>query len=204
MSRANYTASLTSNSSLTVGTIAVGAGGYPYATSSYGNFIQSMSDLGGNYSSITLTSDLTQYVGYQFVPYFTSASIVYSSSLYSKYGDLNITFSPQYGDKIIMSDFAGITQDLDVYSFSGNTITVVGDILSNWVDNPKLVKTFLLLRKYQDEQNVIITYNKPPGQTSYGFLIPNTVSPQITNNINTLQAAVQSQLLSTQTAVTTQ
>ena len=163
-----------------------------------------MSDLGGNYSSITLTSDLTQYVGYQFVPYFTSASIVYSSSLYSKYGDLNITFSPQYGDKIIMSDFAGITQDLDVYSFSGNTITVVGDILSNWVDNPKLVKTFLLLRKYQDEQNVIITYNKPPGQTSYGFLIPNTVSPQITNNINTLQAAVQSQLLSTQTAVTTQ
>ena len=204
MSSANYTASLTSNSSLTVGTIAVGAGGYPYATSSYGNFIASMANLDGNYSSITFTSDLAQYAGYQFVPYFTSGSTIYSSSLYSKYGDINTTFSPQYGDKIIISDYAGITQDLDVYSFSGNTIIVVGDILSNWVANPKLVKNFLLLRKYEDEQNVILTFNKPPGQTSYGFLIPDTVSPQITNNINTLQAAVQSQLLSTQTAVTSQ
>jgi hypothetical protein len=43
-----------------------------------------------------------------------------------------------------------------------------------------------------------MTFNKNPGQTSYGFLIPNTVSPEITNNINTLQAAVQSQLLSNQ------
>jgi len=204
MSSANYTASLTSNSSLTTDTIAVGAGGYPYATSSYGNFIQSMTNLEGNYSSITLTSDLGNYENYQFVPYFVSASVIYSSSLYLKYGDVNTTFSPQYGDKVIMSDFAGVTQDLDVYSFSNNTITVVGDILSNWCTNPKLVKNFLLLRKYRDEQNVIITYNKPPGQTSYGFLIPNTVSPQITNNINTLQAAVQSQLLSTQTAVTSQ
>lgn len=199
MSSANFTASLTSNSSLTTGTIAVGAGGYLFATSSYGNFIQSMANLSGSYSSITFTSDLAQYVNYQFIPYFESGSQVYSSSLYSRYGDVNTTFSPQYGDKIVMVDNRGISQDLDVYSFSGNTITVVGDILSNWITNPKLVQTFLLLRKYQDEQNVILTFNKPLGQTSYGFLIPNTVSPQITNNINTLQAAVQAQLLSTQT-----
>jgi hypothetical protein len=204
MSSANYTASLLSNSSLTSDTIAVGAGGYPYATSSYGNFIQAITNLDGNYSSITLTSNLGNFENYQFVPYFVSASVIYSSSLYSKYGDINTTFSPKYGDKVILSDTAGITQDLDVYSFSNNTITVVGDILTNWCTNPKLVKNFLLLRKYQDEQNVIVTFNKPPGQTSYGFLIPNTLNPQVTNNINVLQAAVQSQLLSTQTATTTQ
>ena len=198
MSTANYTASLTSNSSLTVGTIAIGEGGYPYATSSYGNFIQSIANLDGNYSSITFTSDLAQYAGYQFVPYFVSASVTYSSSLYTKYGDVNTTFLPQYGDKIIMSDYAGVVQNLDVYGFSNNTITVVGDILSNWVDNPKLVKTFLLLRRYNDEQNVILTFNKPPGATSYGFIIPETINPTVVNNINTLQANVQAQLLSTQ------
>jgi hypothetical protein len=198
MSRANYTASLTSNSSLTVGTIAVGTGGYPFATSSFGNFIQSMDNLPGNYSSITFTSDLSQYINYEFIPYFTSASTVYTSSLYSKYGDVNVAFSPQFGDKVIMIDEAGVSQDLDVYSFSNDTIVVVGEILSNWVANPKKVKIFLLLRKYNDEQNVILTFNKPPGITSYGFLIPSNITPEVTNNINTLQAAVQAQILTTQ------
>jgi hypothetical protein len=198
MSSANYTASLTSNSSLTVATIAVGSGGYPFASTSSGNFIQSMLNLPGNYSSITFTSDLSQYINYEFVPYFTSGSTTYSSSLYANYGDINVPFSPQFGDKVIMIDEAGVTQDLDVYSFSNDTITVVGEILSNWAANPKKVKIFLLLKKYNDEQNVILTFNKPDGATSYGFLIPNNITPQVTNNINTLQAAVQSQLLSTQ------
>ena len=101
-------------------------------------------------------------------------------------------------DKVILIDNGGITQDLDVYSFSENTITLVGDILENWVNNPSLVTTFLLLRKYNDEQNVILTYNKPDGATSYGFLLPNTVNPSVIDNINTLQANVQAQLLSTQ------
>jgi len=198
MSSANYTASLTSNSSLTVGTIAIGAGGYPYATTQSGYFISSFANLDGNYSSITLSSNLAQYGGYQFVPYFISASVTYSSSLYTRYGDVNTNFLPQNGDKVILIDNSGISQDLDVYSFSGDTIIVAGDILSNWVINPSLVKTFLLLKKYNDEQNVILTFNKPPGATSYGFIIPETISPTVVNNINTLQANVQAQLLSTQ------
>jgi hypothetical protein len=199
MSSANYTASLVPGGTLTVGTIALGAGGYAFATTSSGYFIQDLENLDSNYATITLSSNLAQYgVGYQFVPYFVSASVTYSSSLYSKYGDINTPFQPQYGDKVVLIDNGGAAQDLDVYSFSGNTITVVGDILNNWVDNPTLVKTFLLLRKYNDEQNVILTYNKPNGATSYGFLLPNTVSPEVINNINTLQANVQAQLLSTQ------
>ena len=199
MSSANYTASLVPGGTLTVGTIALGAGGYAFATTSSGYFIQDLENLDSNYATITLSSNLAQYgVGYQFIPYFVSASVTYSSSLYSKYGDVNTPFEPQYGDKIIMIDNGGIAQDLDVYSFSGNTITVVGDILNNWVADPTLVKTFLLLRKYNDEQNVILTYTKPNGATSYGFLLPNTVSPEVVDNINKLQANVQAQLLSTQ------
>lgn len=198
MSQDNYTASLTSDSTLTVGNITLGAGGYPYATTSSGYFITDLENLDSNFSAITLNSDLAQYIGYQFVPYFISASVTYSSSLYSKYGDVNVEFTPQYGDLVLLADNGGITQELDVSGYSNGVITTVGDILSNWIDNPSLVTTFLLLRRFNDEQNVILTYNKPNGATSYGFLLPNTVSPEIVDNINTLQANVQAQLLSTQ------
>jgi hypothetical protein len=200
MSSANYTASLTGDSTLTVGTIALGAGGYATATTASGSFIASLANIQDtNYATITLNSSLGQYgVGYQFVPYFVSASVTYSSSLYSRYGDVNVTFLPQSGDKVVLIDNGGTAQDLDIFSYSGNTFTVVGDILNNWVANPSLVTTFLLLRRFNDEQNVILTYNKPNGATSYGFLLPDTVSPAVVNNINTLQANVQAQLLSTQ------
>jgi hypothetical protein len=200
MSSTNYTASITSDSTLTVGTIALGAGGYAAATTGSGPFLASLDNLvGSNYATITLNSSLGQYaVGYEYIPYFVSASVTYSSSLYSKYGDVNTPFSPQTGDKIILIDGGGTAQDLDVSSYSNNTFTVVGEILQNWVNNPTLVTTFLLLRKFNDEQNVILTYNKPNGATSYGFLLPDTVSPEVVDNINTLQANVQAQLLSTQ------
>ena len=199
----NYTASV-SVGSLTVSENST-QGNYPYATSNVTPFIQSLSNLTTETDTglIVLNQSLTSYYGYDFVPYFVSGGVAYSSSLYTAYGDINTAFLPQVYDKIIMRDRSGIVQDLNVKSaevVGGNLqIKVVPSILPNWVATPAFVSTFLLLRAYEDEQNVIMTFNKPVGQTSYGFLIPNTVSPEITNNINTLQAAVQSQLLSNPT-----
>ena len=202
MSTSNYTASLSAGS-LVANTVSVGAGGYPYATASAANagwFIDSITDLGLQ-SDIVFSSNLSQYTGYLFVPYFESGSTVYSSSLYSTYGDVNTTFLPQTGDKMVMFDNAGVVQDVDILSIttgSNLTVTVVPEVLSNWTIKPSLITRVLILRKYQDEQNVILTFNKNPGATSYGFTIPETINPNVTANINTLQAAVQSQLLSTQ------
>lgn len=207
MSTSNYTASVSVgalNNSLSVGTIAVGQGGYPYATASLGNFVANVADVTDLESQITLSSNLSQYYGYQFVPAFISASVIYTSSLYTRYGDVNVTFVPQTGDKIVMSDFSGLIQDVDVLQASIDpgtnqlNITVVPQIIENWKLNPSLINRFLLLRRYKDEQNAILVFNKAPGPTSYGFLIPETINPSVTDNINTLQAAVQSQLLSTQ------
>jgi uncharacterized membrane protein YdfJ with MMPL/SSD domain len=101
-----------------------------------------------------------------------------------------------------MSDSSGITQELTVVTASLQSgrlnIEVTPQVLDNWMSNPNLVYKFLLLRKYQDEQNILLTFNKAPGATSYGFLIPDTISSKVTQNINTLQAAVQSQLLNGQ------
>jgi hypothetical protein len=213
MSSANYTASISvsaaasSDNSLTAGTITIGQGGYPYASPTVGgSFIQSITTPTSFESIITLNSSLSQYLNYQYVPYFVSASDTYSSSLYSRYGNINVPFYPQFGDKIILSDYSGLTQNVDVLSTSviggAASVTVVPAILSNWVTNPNLILNVLILRRYNDEQNVILTFNKNPGQTSNGFIIPNTINPNVTQNINTLQAAVQSQLLTTQVGVT--
>ena len=147
---------------------------------------------------------MSAFYGYQQVPYFISGGVTYSSSLYNNYGDINAPFLPQPFDKIILKDINGVTQNLDVYtaSFNGNQLVIqtIPTILPNWTTNSGSVNNFLLLSRYKDEQNVIINYTKPPGQTSYGFLIPQTINPAVLSNINTLQANVQAQLLSTQTA----
>lgn len=212
-SNANFTASVSSTSTLSVAQSSL-QGNYPYASTASGQFIQSLGT-SASYGVITLTGSLgTFYGSYQQVPYFVSGSPsnitpptadwIYSSSLYANYGDVNTVFAPQQNDKIILRDKNNVTQDLNVYSSSlsgsQNSIQIftVPYPQGSWVTDPTLIQNFLLLRRYDDEQNVIMTFNKPPGATSYGFILPNTISPQVVNNINTLQANVQAQLLSTQ------
>lgn len=201
----NLTASFVSgasNSYLTTEVVSVGQGGYSYASTGSTGFITNITALSSNTSIISLNSELTSFVNYQLIPYFISGSTIYSSSLYTQYGDANYPFNPQFGDKILLSDQSGISQEVDVVSstvVAGNlAITVTPRILDNWATNPNQISIFLLLRKYADEQNVILTFTKTPGQTSYGFLIPDTVSSTVVDNINTLQANVQSQLLANQ------
>jgi hypothetical protein len=203
-----FTASLTPGS-LTATVTSVGQGGYPFATSSAdfatdtGWFISSIFNNTGTESTIVFDTEISTFYQYQQVPLFVSASTIYSSSLYEFYGDINSLFDPQFGDKIVIRDYSGITQDVDILntnmSSSGQLcVTVVPQLLGNWVQNPGQILDFLMLRRYNDEQNVILSFIKTPGQTSYGFVIPDTTNPNVLSNINTLQAAVQSQLLSNQ------
>jgi len=193
-----------SNSYLITQPAAVGAGGYPYATitGSSGNPIFTITDTSDFTSLITMNSEVSSFTGYQFVPFFISGTTIISSSLYDNYGDVNYPFNPQFGDAIVMSDFSGISQELQVVSSSLQSgrlnISVTPQVLDNWILDSNLVYKFLLLKRYNDEQNAILTFNKPPGATSYGFLIPDTISNQVIENINSLQAAVQSQILNTQ------
>jgi hypothetical protein len=201
----NFTASFLSgisNSYLISQPIAVGQGGYPYATTGSSGFISNIVDLTPNTSAIYFNNELSSYTDYQFVPAFVSGGALYTSSLYNQYGDIDYPLNPQFGDKIVMSDYSGIIQELDVVtgSVANGTLSVVvtPQVLDNWILDPKQIYTFLLLRRYEDEQNIVLSFTKVPGQTSYGFLIPNTISSKVTDNINALQAAVQSQILSNQ------
>ena len=203
----DFTASLTQGS--LTGTVAnVGQGGYPFATASAADqFIDGIFNT-SQQSTIVFNTSLSNFYQYQQVPAFASASAAglspYTSSLYQLYGDVNSPFDPVFGDKIVLTDINGVTQDVDVIStaMSGSgqlTVSVLPQVLGNWIQNPRLVYRVLILKRYNNEQNVILTFNKAPGQTSYGFLIPDTISSKVTDNINSLQAAVQSQILSNQT-----
>ena len=200
----NYTASVSVGSLQVVESVVQGS--YPFATNDSAPYISGFNN-SGIYGYVTMSTDLSLFYGYQQVPYFVSGGVTYSSSLYDRYGDVNVAFIPEPYDKLILTDRNGIVQNLDVYSVSNLSngqliIQTIPTITTSWVTNPALVETFLLLRRYNDEQNVILTYTKPPGQTSYGFILPETVNPLVTANINTLQAKVQAQLLSTQASAT--
>lgn len=206
-SAANYTASVTIGSSLTM-TETNTQGSYPFASTASSPYIIDFNNQGTVFGQVTMSADISNFYGYQQVPYFVSGGVTYSSSLYSSpvgsgsYGDINAAFNPQPFDKLILKDVNGIVQNLDIYSssFSGSNLVLqtVPTILPSWASNTSLVETFLLLSRYNDEQNVILTFTKPSGATSYGFIIPNTINPLVTANINELQAKVQSQLLSNQ------
>ena len=198
----NYTASL-SVGSLNINLQPTTFGQLPFATSSFsaGNFIF---DMGNNY--IQLSSNISAfYHNYQQVPSFLSGStnpIAVSSSLYNAYGDISYPFKIEYADKIVLIGLDGRYQILSVLStefVSTNLqINVDPSINVTWVQNTNLVATMLVLKKLKDEQNILLSFKKPDGDTSYGFIIPEDIALDIVNNISSIQSNVQNQLLSTQ------
>ena len=212
VTNSNFTASIQSSPNLLAAKVStIGEGGYPYATASLsigsGWFIDYINNDTNLQSTIVFSTEISNFYQYQQVPAFITNDTLVTSSLYSLYGDINYPFDPQAGDKLLLTDFSGITQNLDILTsfLSGSKVCVQvqPQVTPNWVQNPALIYKLLMLKRYNDEQNVILTFNKNPGQTSYGFGIPDTISPVVTANINTLQAAVQSQLLSNQSIPST-
>lgn len=156
-------------------------------------------------NTIVFTKKISELYGsdYVFQPNPLTGSAV--NSLYNYYGDASYPFKPEQYDEVIMqaSDFTFITRVITDVSFSANgllTLTLgsnLPSLLKQDIINGKY-KRFLLVKKYKDEQNIILEFIKPPGDTSYGFVLPDTISQGVVDNMNTLQAAVQKQLLSTQ------
>ena len=198
----NFTASINAGS-LSVSSTAVSTG---YVVTTVPFITGSSSNNNGIYDQITFSSGLSRYYGddYVFAPNPLSGSI--SSSLYNQYGDVSYSFKPEKFDLIILqlSDNTYIQSTILNVSIAPTTnllsLTldkVLGNLALTDIKN-KTYKRFLLLKKLKNEQNVILTFKKAPGETSYGFVIPDTINPDVLAKINSLQASIQAQLLSTQ------
>ena len=68
------------------------------------------------------------------------------------------------------------------------------------IDNQSFNR-FLILTKIKDETNAHVIYNKRPGKTSYGFIIPDNLSPEVLANIDTITREVKQKLLNEQQTV---
>lgn len=194
---ADYTASIISPGALGVATTTQISGLYPYALSSntdgsVGNFISR--SIYPN--TFILNKEISNMYGYTFLPGFSSGSTP-SSSLYYKYGDVDYAFNLALGDVLIVQQ-GSYTQEFDIVSTYTSAdgalnLTVSPEINDVFISN--LPETASFLTKRRDESNLILSFPKKAGTTSYGIVIPDNLSPEVLKNIDTITKEIQQKLI---------
>lgn len=147
-----------------------------------GSYIQSIE---GNL--ITFTSSFNNVLSSSFNPL--------TSSLYSTYGVVNDVFYPEVNDTIVVkSTYNNVIYNIEnIYTSSlGLTIEVSPNFSS---ENTSNIQYILILKRSSDETNSIISYVKPSGSTSYGFIIPNNIHPDMLKNIDVITKETKTKLL---------
>jgi hypothetical protein len=203
----DFTASI-SNDSLSIGSLSA-ATGYASTTCNYFDSasISSSAAAGSGSSTIVFSRGLSSFYNrnYQFNPNPLTGS---QNSLYNTYGDVDYPFVIYPQDIIItyLSDNTYVESRVLNVTSSNSLIQVTVDTqLSNlYVANLESgsFQKFLLLTRKQDETNAYLTFKKREGDTSYGFLIPNNISPEVLNNIDTITKEVKQKLLADQSGIT--
>jgi hypothetical protein len=171
-------------------------GDNPFAVSTTSPFIS------GSYSgSLVLNSSLSYFKDYLFVP---SGSGFTQNSLYKNYGDVDYIFSPKVGDIISIYYSSGSayfeSPISNVYFDSERKIyiSLSSELPSNLnipVYGNDTVTKFIILSKINDETNLMLTFDKKPGTTSLGFIIPNNLHPDVLANIDTITKEVKQKLI---------
>jgi hypothetical protein len=208
----NFTASLNDQASLRVSSLAA-ATGYSSVSLSSGFFDSaSMANTGSNTTDIVFSAALSGFWdnNYIFVPNPITGSF---NSLYSgsvAYGDVDYNFAPNppcYDIVLVyLEDNTYIEARVLREFFSGSYLHLTLDTtLSSTLRASLANKTytrFLFLSRREDETNVITTFTKRDGATSYGFLIPQDLSKSVLDNIDVITKEVKQKLLNDQQAVT--
>ena len=166
----------------------------PFATSSSGPFISGSNGL----DTFFLNQSLSSFIDYVYLP--ATSSI----SLHKTYGNINNSFAPKVGD-VMLVYYNNNTQyqEFNINRITPGTnlgITVTPNLVTNLALNVhygyNTVSKLLLLSKQPDETNLNLIFDKEDGQTSYGFVIPNNLSPDVLKNIDTITRQVKTKLIS--------
>jgi len=176
------------------------SGGTPYALSPFTSSISS--------TQFCLDEQFALFYGYLFLP--QGSGTYPSSSLYPTYGDVDYDFTVSPGDfiKFVLYD---VSYEFEIASTvvtqgtagTGSLCFNINGVMPNsLLGSFNAVTQVLILKKIKDETNIIFSYIKPPGQTSYGFLIPENLSPDVLANIDTITKEVKQKLLADQQGTT--
>jgi hypothetical protein len=199
----NVTSIFTSNlGTLEVGSIAPQTG-YPSTSCPY-------ISTGSNSHELVFSQGISSFYDddYLFVPNPLTGSL---NSLYPTYGDVDYIFLSKPGDIVLLYLSDGTYLETRIRSiYNNNSGLLVFDLdppLSVLAQNDivkNTFKRFLLLTRIDDETNINLTFIKRPGQTSYGFLIPDNLSPDVLAKIDTITKQVKQKLLADQQGTTSQ
>lgn len=198
----SFTASLGAGS-LKVSSLAASLG---YASTPYSYFSSASIATGSNSNEIVFSPGVSGFHGgnYIFVPNPLSGSV---SSLYDEYGDVDYNFTINPSDIILiyLSDNTFVEARVLGITTQSGLLRVRLDIelsatLKSEICNQTYTR-FLILSRRQDETNVILSFTKREGKTSYGFLIPDNISPTVLANIDTITREVKQKLLNDQPAI---
>jgi len=151
-------------------------------TGSGGSFIENISN-----NTLCLTSSFNNY-------YSSSQFIPTSSSLYNAFGEGYELFYFNYYDYLITKNQDGIRiYEINAISTGSNIcVTVEPSFGSETIANLEYI---VFLRKKPDETRVIVNYQNTPGQTSYGFIVPINLHPEVLKNIDIITKEVKQKLI---------
>jgi len=160
---------------------------YPYISGSLNN------------NTLFFSSDLSYYYNYKFLP---SGSGFTANTLYNQYGYIDTIFKPQIGDIVIINYGTNNIFESEikkVYITSDRVFLELNETLPNSLNIRKYVNNsinqFLLLSRRKSENNIILTFDKPPGNTSLGLLIPSNLHPDMLKNIDTITKELKGKLI---------
>jgi hypothetical protein len=165
----------------------------PFAITSSGQFISGSNGLDTFY----LNQSLSSFIDYVYLPATSSAN------LHKGYGNINNAFAPKVGDvMLVYYNNNNQYQEFNINRITPGTnlgITVTPNLVTNLATGSYVanqISTVLLLSKQPDETNINLIFDKEDGQTSYGFVIPNNLSPDVLKNIDTITRQVKTKLIS--------
>ena len=167
-----------------------------------------------NFTTLYLDSDLSSV----YTPNTSSGDQIFYapniegdiSDIYSKYGDIDYAFHMNIGDSIILKDARNFTYEFGVKEVVYDSINeCYGFKLLSTMDSTLFNELFfdtdnkryfeiLYLNKIKDETNVLAVFTKKDGRTSYGFIIPDNLHPDVLANIDTITKEVKQKLLADQ------
>lgn len=201
----NFTASI-SKGALNVASLAPSIGYVTTNCSYFSSGSISASLAAGNNNIITFSPGVSNFHNnsYTFTPNPLTGS---ENSLYSTYGDVDYQFNIKPFDIILtyLSDSTYVESRVIEVNTSSSLLQIALDTpLSNLYSNDIIsgsYKRFLVLSRREDETNTHLVFKKRDGKTSYGFIIPDNLSPEVLANIDTITREVKQKLINEQSAI---
>ena len=172
-------------------------GGIPVAFSKFTSFNTTN-------NTLALSTRLSNIYGSNFI-FLPTGSSFSTSSLYNQYGDVNYPFLLSPGDTILLTQASGsVVNEYSIISINQAPNEVIFNVVPPFPSNiASSLFSAIFLKRVKDETSIISRFRKAPGSTSYGFIIPYNLHPDVLANIDTITKEVKQKLLADQQGAVT-